>query len=145
MRSVWPRDAEDAIDGAVEMDERARDHRRRLPRSPRLAEHVHILGRARHRAELGQMLLVVAQDAEAEAAGLEDRVPAARVSASEISTRGGLAEIEQQALIVRPQSRSPLRAITITTPAASERIADLNVSSSTLAGRRGAKAGSASM
>ena len=41
------------------------------------------------------------------------------------------AEIEQQALIVRPQRRSSSRAMTITTPLASARIAALKVSSST--------------
>ena len=66
-------------------------------------------------------------------------------SASEMSTWGGCAEIEQQALIVRPQSRSSLRAITMTTPLASARIAALKVSSSTVAAGCGAaNAGSAS-
>ena len=60
-------------------------------------------------------------------------------------TCGGLAEIEQQALMVRPQRRSSRCATTITTPAARERIAVLKVSSSTPAGGSTAKSGSASM
>ena len=67
--------------------------------------------------------------------------------ASEISTRGGSAEIEQQALIVSPQSRSPALAVTITTPPASTRIAALKASASTEGGASGggAKALSASI
>jgi hypothetical protein len=62
-----------------------------------------------------------------------------------MSTCGGCAEMEQQALIVRPQRRSSLRAITMTTPVASARIAALKVSSSTdVTGCDGANAGSAS-
>jgi hypothetical protein len=67
------------------------------------------------------------------------------LSASEISTCGGCAEMEQHALIVRPQRRSSLRAMTITTPVASARIAALKVSSSTeVTGCGGANAASAS-
>jgi hypothetical protein len=67
--------------------------------------------------------------------------------ASEIRICGGLAEMEQQALIVRPQRRSPTRAVTMTTPLASARMAALKASASTVAGRStgAAKAVSASM
>src|SRR5207253_10151037 len=60
------------------------------------------------------------------------------VSASEMSTWGGVAEIEQHALIVNPQSRSPFLAVTITTPPARTRIAALHASRLTAEGTSGA-------
>ena len=49
----------------------------------------------------------------------------------EMRSLGGLAESEQHALIVSPQSRPSTWVVTMTTPAASMRIAALNPSAST--------------
>ena len=92
------RDLEDPVHDALDVDERAGDHRRVAAGVVVLAEHVDVLRPAGHGAELGEVLLVVAKNAEPEAAGLDDRL---RGSSRRLPARSAPAEAEPRSSSTR--------------------------------------------
>ena len=104
----------------IEVGERAGDDRAVAAPVASVDKGLEELGRARLRAEAGDRELLLGEDADAEAAGLQrSRARSSSSAPSETRTVGGSADTEANAVTVIPHGLSATQTVTSTTPLAS--------------------------